>query len=178
MVSGQKGTDFSVPLVVVTPLSLCSRGRGVRAPRERGGRERRRRGGVMKSMPPPLPHLCSSAFVVLLLLLCRPLVANGRATPTGASPPSPEGPSAAQPALQPAPAANGAAAVLPAAAGPPPLGRLECWIKTLRCFLRGFSVFFCSDVPGFLMITAWPRVVLQNCAFWPGICSCFSGENI
>jgi hypothetical protein len=97
----------------------------------------------MKSMPPPLPLLCSSVFVVLLLLLCRPLVANGRATPTGASPPSPEGPSAAQPALQPAPAANanGAAAVLPAAAAPPPLGRLECWIQTLRFFLRGFSVF-------------------------------------
>ncbi|XP_066325070.1 probable receptor-like protein kinase At1g80640 [Miscanthus floridulus] len=78
----------------------------------------------MKSMPPPLPLLCSSAFVVLLLLLCRPLVANGRATP-----PSPGWPSAAQPALQPAPtasggvaSADGAAAVLPAAAGPPPLG--------------------------------------------------------
>lgn len=89
----------------------------------------------MKSMPPPLPLLGSSAvFVVLLLLLCRPLVANGRATP-----PSPVWLPAAQPV------ASADAAVLPAAAAPPLLGRLECWIKTKPCasfFLRGFSVFW------------------------------------
>jgi hypothetical protein len=44
MVSGQKGTDFSVPLVVVTPLSLCfCGGREVRAPREAGGERVRER---------------------------------------------------------------------------------------------------------------------------------------
>ncbi|OEL26606.1 putative receptor-like protein kinase [Dichanthelium oligosanthes] len=79
-------------------------------------------------MPPPLPLLCSSAaFVFLLLLPCRPLGANGRATPPAASPPSPWAP-AGQPVQQAAPAVNGsvasvngAAAVLPAAAAPPPL---------------------------------------------------------
>jgi len=104
----------------------------------------------MKSMPPPLPLLCSSAFVVLLLLLCRPLVANGRATP-----PSPGWPSAAQPALQPAPtasggvaSADGAAAVLPAAAAPPPLGRLECWIKTFALLFARFQCVFAVMVRG------------------------------
>ena len=66
--------------------------------------------------PPPLPLLCSSALVLLLLLLGRPQGANGRAAPP-----------AGQPVQQPAPAVNGsvASAGLPAAAAPPPLGRLD-----------------------------------------------------
>ncbi|KAG2656498.1 probable receptor-like protein kinase At1g80640 isoform X2 [Panicum virgatum] len=66
----------------------------------------------MGSMPPPLPLLCSSALVLLLLLLGRPQGANGRAAPP-----------AGQPVQQPAPAVNGsvASAGLPVAAAPPPL---------------------------------------------------------
>ncbi|KAG2649003.1 probable receptor-like protein kinase At1g80640 [Panicum virgatum] len=62
--------------------------------------------------PPPLPLLCSSALVFLLLLLGRPHGANGRAMPP-----------AGQPVQQAAPAVNGnvASAGLPAAAAPPPL---------------------------------------------------------
>ncbi|WVZ77615.1 hypothetical protein U9M48_025464 [Paspalum notatum var. saurae] len=72
----------------------------------------------MKPMQPPLQLLCS-AFVLLLLLLCRPLGANGRDAP----PPSPSPvPPLAQPALLPAPAVNGSAvAGLPETAAPPPL---------------------------------------------------------
>ena len=73
-------------------------------------------------MPPPLPLLCSSALVLLLLLLGRPHGANGRATPP-----------AGQPVQQPAPAVNGsvASAGLPAAAAPPPLGRLDQGLTVL-----------------------------------------------
>ncbi|XP_062223886.1 probable receptor-like protein kinase At1g80640 [Phragmites australis] len=73
----------------------------------------------MRSMSPPLPFLWSS-ILVFLFLLCRPLVANGRAPPPMASSPSP-GPSAGP--VQPAQRnLNGSgAAVLPAAAAPPPL---------------------------------------------------------
>ncbi|AQK69087.1 Phytosulfokine receptor [Zea mays] len=118
MVSGQKGTGFSVPVAVVTPLSAPAEERCARR-ETREGEGRRRGGVVVKSMPPPSPLLRSSAFVVLLLLVCRPLlVANGRATP-----PSPGWPPAAQPALQPAPTASGGvASVLPSAVAPPPLG--------------------------------------------------------
>jgi hypothetical protein len=101
-------------------------------------------------MPPPLPLLCSSAFVVvLLLLLCRPLGANGRAAPPGASPPSPGAP-AGQPVQQVAPAVNGtvAAAGFPAAAAPPPLGRMD------QSFLLFYGVSVCSccgAVPGWVL---------------------------
>nr|CAB3445856.1 unnamed protein product [Digitaria exilis] len=88
----------------------------------------------MRSMPPPpLPLLCSSAFVFLLLLLCRPLGANGRrSTPPAASPASPPGAPVGQPVQLTAAAvngtvasANGAATGIPAAAAPPPLVVIE-----------------------------------------------------
>ncbi|XP_062218403.1 probable receptor-like protein kinase At1g80640 isoform X2 [Phragmites australis] len=114
MVSCQKGTDFCVPIVVVAPLCPLQ---------PKSGRERER--GAMRSMPPPLPLLCASVLV-FLLLLDRPLVANGRAPPPTASSPS-QGPS--HEPVQQAPSttngsvasANGPAAVLHAAAAPPPL---------------------------------------------------------
>ncbi|KAF8783870.1 hypothetical protein HU200_000315 [Digitaria exilis] len=66
----------------------------------------------MRSMPPPpLPLLCSSAFVFLLLLLCRPLGANGRrSTPPAASPASPPGAPVGQPVQLTAAAVNGTVA--------------------------------------------------------------------
>ncbi|RLN07200.1 putative receptor-like protein kinase [Panicum miliaceum] len=70
-------------------------------------------------MPPPLPLLCASVLVFLLLLLGRPLGANGRATPPEAS--APAGQQAAPAVNGSVASANGAAAGLPAAAAPPPL---------------------------------------------------------
>ncbi|KAK3152316.1 hypothetical protein QOZ80_2BG0157270 [Eleusine coracana subsp. coracana] len=68
----------------------------------------------MRSMPPPLPLLCSSVF--LLLLLCRPLVANGRTIRLDASSSSSPGPSPQSVNGSAASTSGGAAAV----AAPPP----------------------------------------------------------
>jgi hypothetical protein len=127
-------------------------------------------------MPPPLPLLCSSAFVVvLLLLLCRPLGANGRAAPPGASPPSPGAP-AGQPVQQVAPAVNGtvAAAGLPAAAAPPPLGRMD------QSFLLFYGVSVCYYCCG--VVLGWvldPRfhgvssAKFRLLGFWLRACTSF-----
>jgi hypothetical protein len=95
----------------------------------------------MRSMPPPLPLLCSSALVFLLLLLGRPLGANGRATPPEAS--APAGQQAAPAVNGSVASANGAAAGLPAAAAPPPVGMLD-ESSTVFFPLNGSQCVLCS----------------------------------
>jgi hypothetical protein len=73
----------------------------------------------MRPVPPPLPLLCSSVFL-LLLLLCRPLAANGRTVRAEASSPGPL-PHSVNGSI--ASSNGGAAAVRPANTASPPVGR-------------------------------------------------------
>jgi hypothetical protein len=82
-------------------------------------KERESGGGGMRPVPPPLPLLCSSVFL-LLLLLCRPLAANGRTVRAEASSPGPL-PHSVNGSI--ASSNGGAAAVRPANTASPPVGR-------------------------------------------------------